>query len=446
MAVRIHWHRHPGCGTKHNTACDEMPGGRASERSCTMARDIPGKKGEYGCVHVEREGSAGAQTAAPSAVSEHAYVNADGDQVSVSTWSDGSTMTICENGTTTIETPEGARESVNDPLHGSPIMVSITPDGARTTEFPNGKVEVVQPDGATAVTEPDGTATTVHPDGQVTREGDGPSGSGVTLDEAVRRGHLKDVQLVSTGENIGPVAVLQGTCDGGVPFVYVPAGIITPADPVTNQTLDTHPTVVDTGNAGPIEVEIPGACRNDPALPPAPSGDTGISLDPVPPGDPTAHIPAIVDGVLQEGTVPVDLVATREDTARTLDQVTRWLRNDATPQQLVAFLIPRIPGSPEDKQQKAEEIVEWGSRLVDKTKNLDKQLMQAPEVPEAMSGPDTVAATQDDETAQGKELGYCFSNPDCKRPLVSAQMVTRDQCQTAGGESWRGTKSGCVNL
>lgn len=325
--------------------------------------------------------------------SMYAFTNGDGDQISVSSWANGTLVTECTNGTTTVHSPDGSSRSANDPFGGAPILVAIDPDGNRTTQMPNGKTEAVQPDGTTRVENPDGSAVTVHPDGQVELEVNGqPPATGMTLDEAIAQGHLTDVQLVSTGANLGPVAVLVGTCSGSLPFVLVPPSVLTPADAVTNQTLDTHPTVIDTGTPGPIEVEIPGACRNDPALPPAPSGDTGISLQSLPNGDPTAHIPDIVEGVVNSGAIPADLVGNAADTIQTLDQVTRWLRHDATPMALVGFLTPRIPGSQSEKQQKAQEITDWGARLVDKTRNLDKQVAGAPEAPPTIPVSDTPPA------------------------------------------------------
>lgn len=384
MPVRFHYHRHPGCGTKCNTACSTIQG---REGACFMS-EMSGTKGEYFCTHVYGEPANASQIglAAPSAT--QSYVNADGDTVSVSAWSDTSTMTICANGTTTVRTPDGTSESVNDPLNGAPVYVAVAPDGTRTTEFPNGSSHVVGADGTVSTTRPDGTVTTVQPDGQVIVGGEGRTPTtGLTLEEAIARGHLSDAQIVSTGENLGNVAVLVGTCDGAVPFVFVPPSILTPDDAVTNQTLDTHPTVVDTSTPGAVEVEIPGACRNDPALPPAPSGDTGVTLTPTPLEDPTPHIGDIVEGAVTSGVVPDDLVGTPQDTIRTLDQVTRWLRQDATPEQVIVFLQPRIPGTPEEKQQTAQEIVDWGSRLVDKTRNLDKQIADVPEIPPGLMAP-----------------------------------------------------------
>ncbi|UCD15005.1 MAG: hypothetical protein JSV34_04590 [Candidatus Omnitrophota bacterium] len=48
MAVKLHFHRHPGCGTTCNSACGELEG---ICTSCTMVDQGP-HKGEYGCVHV----------------------------------------------------------------------------------------------------------------------------------------------------------------------------------------------------------------------------------------------------------------------------------------------------------------------------------------------------------------------------------------------------------
>ena len=48
MPVRLHWHRFPGCGTEHNTACSSVEGRMAS---CTQAETGP-HRGEWGCVHV----------------------------------------------------------------------------------------------------------------------------------------------------------------------------------------------------------------------------------------------------------------------------------------------------------------------------------------------------------------------------------------------------------
>lgn len=48
MAINLHWHRFPSCGTQHNTACSTIAG---TETNCIQATTGP-HRGEWGCVHV----------------------------------------------------------------------------------------------------------------------------------------------------------------------------------------------------------------------------------------------------------------------------------------------------------------------------------------------------------------------------------------------------------
>lgn len=51
MAVKLHFHRFPGCGTTHNTACSTVAG---VETNCIQAEHGP-KKGQWACIHVTGE-------------------------------------------------------------------------------------------------------------------------------------------------------------------------------------------------------------------------------------------------------------------------------------------------------------------------------------------------------------------------------------------------------
>jgi DNA-binding beta-propeller fold protein YncE len=84
-----------------------------------------------------------------------AFTNADGDQVAVRSFDDGTLVTECANGTTTVHTPDGGSRSVNDPLGGAPIYVAVDPDGGRVTELPNGKTETVTLTATESLTETD---------------------------------------------------------------------------------------------------------------------------------------------------------------------------------------------------------------------------------------------------------------------------------------------------
>ena len=50
------------------------------------------------------------------------------------------------------------------------------------------------------------------------------------------------------------------------------------------------------------------------------------------------------------------------------------------------------------------------------------------------------------EQRAAQERGYCYWSKDCTGAKVSAQLVTKDQCKTAGGQSWDGATSGCQTL
>ena len=52
MAINIHYHRFPGCGTKHNTACSTVNG---RETNCFQALH-GAHRGEWACIHVTGEG------------------------------------------------------------------------------------------------------------------------------------------------------------------------------------------------------------------------------------------------------------------------------------------------------------------------------------------------------------------------------------------------------
>src|SRR5690349_4260156 len=92
----------------------------------------------------------------------YSYVNPDGDQISVSMRGDGSTLSECTNGTTTVHNPDGSSRSVNDPLGGAPVVVEISPTGDTVVNYPNGSSEVVRQDGWVTKTNPDGTSVTTH--------------------------------------------------------------------------------------------------------------------------------------------------------------------------------------------------------------------------------------------------------------------------------------------
>ena len=51
MAVKLHFHSFPGCGTTHNTACSTIAG---VETNCFQAEQGP-NKGQWACFHVTGE-------------------------------------------------------------------------------------------------------------------------------------------------------------------------------------------------------------------------------------------------------------------------------------------------------------------------------------------------------------------------------------------------------
>ncbi len=44
------------------------------------------------------------------------------------------------------------------------------------------------------------------------------------------------------------------------------------------------------------------------------------------------------------------------------------------------------------------------------------------------------------------EFGICYDARNCPSGQQSALSVTKNQCDAAGGKSWKGGTSGCVNL
>jgi hypothetical protein len=304
------------------------------------------------------------------------FIDPSGDTISVSGASDGSITAECTNGTTTRFNPDGSHRSRNDPFGDGPLIFQGAPDGSEAAWFPDGSSRFVYPDGTVVHNDADGSSLIAFGNGDINHvDPGGRPTCGYALQDEINDGRITEVNVISTGNNVGTVAIIELVSDGEGDFVYVPPCRIVPDDTNTNQTIDTVPAICAIDGPGPYTFEVDGMCHEDPLKPPAESGDTGVRLDPVPLDDVSPYIGSIVCGAVGSGVIPGDLIGNPDDTMRTLDQVTRWMHTGAMDDVIGTFLIPRLPvdWSDDDKEQKIDEICDWGHQLVNKVGNFAKQ-------------------------------------------------------------------------